>query len=266
MPPFALMGEVAKCPDPFVAGYLIFSHANATDHPTRPGPPGCQPRGRAGCGDAPLSAWQPYGRAGDRGRAGPRPHDHLPLVRVARGADRRGAVPCRRAADRRRPRAGSRARAAPRCSIPSTASTAASIAAPALRQFVEQERDAALRIITSGAGRRAAAHGGEDRRPDRGRGARRERTTRPSNPPRSATRSCAWPRPSCSTTPPRACAATSIASGTWEAAILGVKVSTFEDVGSHPSAARSRPPGTSSRRTSRHWTPFRRNPCAGPRT
>ena len=55
-------------------------------------------------------------------------------------ADRRGA--------RRRPRAR-RGRAA---RTPSTGSTAALMDAPALLQFVEQERDAALRIITSGAG------------------------------------------------------------------------------------------------------------------
>ena len=87
-------------------------------------------------------------------------------------------------------------------------------AAPALRQFVEQERDAALRIITSGAGvvqprmvERIAGLIEEEVRC-------RDTTTRPSSRPRSATRSCAWPRPSCSTTQARACAVRSIASGT----------------------------------------------------
>jgi AcrR family transcriptional regulator len=45
--------------------------------------------------------------------------------------------------------------------------------APALRQFVEQERDAALRIICSGADRVQPPRRGQDRRPDRGRGAPR---------------------------------------------------------------------------------------------
>ena len=85
--------------------------------------------------------------------------------------------------------------------------------APALRQFVEQEREAALRIITSGGGIvqphmvARIARLIEDE-------VRAGTYDRPSSRRRSATRSCASPRRSSSTTPPPACAATSTACAT----------------------------------------------------
>src|SRR5947208_9100997 len=74
--------------------------------PSRPAA-GSQSRGRARAGDAPLPARQARGRAGDRERAGPRAHDHLPLVRLARRAHRRGDSERGRAA----PARGARGRA-----------------------------------------------------------------------------------------------------------------------------------------------------------
>ena len=71
--------------------------------------------------------------------------------------------------------------------------------APALRQFVEAEREAALRIITSRNGvvqPRMVEMITELISAEVESGASSRRSSRPSSP----TRSCAWPRRSCSTT------------------------------------------------------------------
>ena len=86
--------------------------------------------------------------------------------------------------------------------------------APALRQFIENERDAALRVITSSSGRVqprivamiTALISAE---------VRAAPTCRRWSRRRSPTRWCVWRRHSCTTTPPRGFAATSIACVRW---------------------------------------------------
>ena len=87
-------------------------------------------------------------------------------------------------------------------------------ASTALRRFIERERDAALRVITSSSGRVqprivamiTALISAE---------VRAAPTCRRWSRRRSPTRWCVWRRHSCTTTPPRGFAATSIACVRW---------------------------------------------------
>ena len=143
---------------------------------SRPGPPRRgEPRGRPRGRDESVPARAPRRRPGDRRRARPRAHDDLPLVRVARGADRRRAGARHRAAARRGARsARAGAAAAQARSAPSTASTAASPKLPPSAVSWNRSAEAAVRIITSGAGRVQPRNVARITEADRGRGPGRD--------------------------------------------------------------------------------------------
>ena len=141
--------KTSRCAE---TGHYLGVMTRSGDHRSPPRPArGGHPRGRARPGDAPLPARPARRRAGDRGRARPRAHDDLPLVRIARRADRRGARARGRAAAEGRARAA-RGRGGPALLDTLDRFNRSLANAPALRRFVEHERDAALRVITSGAG------------------------------------------------------------------------------------------------------------------
>ena len=89
-------------------------------------------------------------RPGDRRRARARTLHRLPLVRIPRGPDRRGDRP--RGGLLAAARGGASGRGGPALLDIFDRLNRSLADAPALRQFVEQERETALRIITSSGG------------------------------------------------------------------------------------------------------------------
>ena len=172
---------------------------------------GGEPRRRARGGSPSLPPRAARRRAGDRCRARARQGDDLPLARVPGEAAGGGDHP-RHGACARRGALRLEWQGRPRRSSDTFDRFNRALAdAPALRAFVEQERDASLRIIASGAGivqpRIVELITGDDRRGGRGRGP----MSRPLSRPYSASRSSSSPRPSSSTTPWSGSAATSTA-------------------------------------------------------
>ncbi len=150
------------------------------------------------------------GRPGGRSRARARPDDDLPLVRLARGADRRDGGASRGTAlrGRARRREGRRRRCAPghvRSHQPRARSRARTAELPRARTGRAAHPDVEWR-------HRPSAGGGHDRGLHRGGGAQPAPTGLRSTPPRSPTRSSASPRRSSSTTRQPRCVVTSTAS------------------------------------------------------
>ena len=157
----------------------------------------------------PLPARPARRRPGDRGRAGRRPGDDLPLVRLAGEADRRGDHPRHRARPRRGPlRPRRQGRPGPARHLRSLQPCSRGRPGPArVRRAGARCRPAHHRL---GRGTGAAADGGADRGTDhRGGRCRHLRAARRACPP-SATPSCGSPRRSSSTTLSPASVATSI--------------------------------------------------------